>query len=129
MRDLVTRKSYRLRKQFDDTLFRLCPNFWVPLYNSVSFTHMPYTRCIENRKWQDKVSEAYSLRYRPNSANVLTFFFSGFDTSNTVVWNYFCRIFNKRIYCIIQLNQNDFEYYFRHTIIPLVCTKFVMCSH
>lgn len=55
MRDLVTRRSYRLRKMFDDTLFRLCPNIWVPLYNSVSFTHMPYKRCIENREWQDKV--------------------------------------------------------------------------
>lgn len=30
------------------------PNFWVPLYNSVSFTHMPYKKCVENRKWQDE---------------------------------------------------------------------------
>lgn len=31
------------------------PNGWVPLYNSVSFTHMPYKKCIENRAWQDKI--------------------------------------------------------------------------
>lgn len=55
MRDLVNRKSYRLRKSLDDFLFWLMPTVWVPLYNSVSFTHMPYKKCIENRKWQDKV--------------------------------------------------------------------------
>jgi kynurenine 3-monooxygenase len=55
MRDLVTRRSYLLRKYVDDFLFRLMPNTWMPLYNSVSFSHMPYNKCIENRKWQDKV--------------------------------------------------------------------------
>lgn len=55
MRDLVTRKTYRLRKAIDDFLFWLLPKRWVPLYNSVSFTHMPYKQCIANRKWQDKV--------------------------------------------------------------------------
>lgn len=55
MRDLVTRKSYRLRKKFDDFLYWMMPNTWIPLYNSVSFSHMPYKQCIENRKWQDKV--------------------------------------------------------------------------
>lgn len=55
MRDLVNRKSYRLRKSLDDFLFWVMPNVWVPLYNSVSFSHMPYKKCIENRKWQDKV--------------------------------------------------------------------------
>lgn len=55
MRDLVNRKSYRLRKSLDDFLFWVMPTVWVPLYNSVSFTHMPYKKCIENRKWQDKV--------------------------------------------------------------------------
>lgn len=31
------------------------PNTWVPLYNSVSFTHMPYKQCVDNRKWQDEL--------------------------------------------------------------------------
>lgn len=43
-----------MRKALDDFLFFLLPNFWVPLYNSVSFTHMPYKKCIENRAWQDR---------------------------------------------------------------------------
>jgi kynurenine 3-monooxygenase len=43
-----------MRKAFDDFLFWLLPNYWVPLYNSVSFTHMPYKKCIDNRAWQDK---------------------------------------------------------------------------
>lgn len=55
MRDLVRSKTYRLRKMFDDFLYRVFPNTWIPLYNSVSFSHMPYKQCIENRKWQDKV--------------------------------------------------------------------------
>lgn len=47
--------AYLLRKTFDDFLFWLMPHFWVPLYNSVSFTHMPYKQCTENRAWQDRV--------------------------------------------------------------------------
>lgn len=31
------------------------PKTWVPLYNSVSFSHMPYKQCIENRAWQDRM--------------------------------------------------------------------------
>lgn len=55
MRDLVNRRTYKLRKYFDDFLFILMPNKWVPLYNSVSFTNMGYEKCVQNRKWQDKV--------------------------------------------------------------------------
>lgn len=44
-----------MRKYLDDFLFWLIPDYWLPLYNSVSFTHMPYKRCIENRAWQNQV--------------------------------------------------------------------------
>ncbi|KAM7341941.1 kynurenine 3-monooxygenase cn [Cochliomyia hominivorax] len=54
MRDLTKRFSFKCRKYLDTTLFRFFPNFWVPLYNSVSFTSMPYSKCIANRKWQDE---------------------------------------------------------------------------
>lgn len=47
MRDLVRTKSFLFRKMFDDCLFRLMPNTWIPLYNSVSFSRMPYKQCIE----------------------------------------------------------------------------------
>lgn len=43
-----------MRKALDDFLFWLLPNTWLPLYNSVSFTHMPYKKCIDNRAWQDR---------------------------------------------------------------------------
>ncbi|XP_058832631.1 kynurenine 3-monooxygenase [Topomyia yanbarensis] len=55
MRDLVTKRSYLYRKKLDELLFWLMPNTWVPLYNSISFSHMRYSRCIANRKWQDMI--------------------------------------------------------------------------
>ncbi|KAJ6641160.1 Kynurenine 3-monooxygenase [Pseudolycoriella hygida] len=55
MRDLVTRLSFRIRKSVDDFLFWIMPTKWMPLYNSVSFSHMPYKKCLENRKWQDNI--------------------------------------------------------------------------
>ncbi|XP_054736370.1 kynurenine 3-monooxygenase [Anastrepha obliqua] len=55
MRDLTKRVSFRCRKWLDTLLFRWFPSAWVPLYNSVSFTSMPYSKCIANRKWQDKL--------------------------------------------------------------------------
>lgn len=56
MRDLVTRRTFIMRKKLDDFLHWLVPNKWVPLYNSVTFSDMGYSKCILNRKWQDKVS-------------------------------------------------------------------------
>uniref|UniRef100_A0A1B0DR24 Kynurenine 3-monooxygenase n=1 Tax=Phlebotomus papatasi TaxID=29031 RepID=A0A1B0DR24_PHLPP len=55
MRDLVNRSSFLWRKRLDDFLFWLMPNTWVPLYNTVSFSHMPYRKCIENREWQNRI--------------------------------------------------------------------------
>ncbi|XP_037897101.1 kynurenine 3-monooxygenase isoform X2 [Glossina fuscipes] len=55
MRDLTKRVTFKCRKFLDTTLFRFFPTIWVPLYNSVSFTSMPYNKCIANRKWQDKI--------------------------------------------------------------------------
>ncbi|XP_060658593.1 kynurenine 3-monooxygenase [Drosophila nasuta] len=55
MRDLTKRLSFRCRKWLDTTLFRLFPRQWVPLYNSVSFSSMPYSQCIANRQWQDRL--------------------------------------------------------------------------
>ncbi|XP_066248360.1 kynurenine 3-monooxygenase [Euwallacea similis] len=55
MRDLVTKPSYQARKVIDTYLAKIWPKFWVPLYNSVSFSHMGYRQCVENRKWQNKM--------------------------------------------------------------------------
>merc|ERR1712115_585720 len=53
MRDLVNKKSFLLRKKFDNLLHWLAPDWWVPLYTSVTFSRMRYHQCINNRKWQD----------------------------------------------------------------------------
>ncbi|XP_071438692.1 kynurenine 3-monooxygenase isoform X2 [Hetaerina americana] len=55
MRDLVNHPSFLLRKKFDMFAHWLMPNFWIPLYSSVTFSHMRYSLCIKNREWQDKV--------------------------------------------------------------------------
>ncbi|XP_038215986.1 kynurenine 3-monooxygenase [Zerene cesonia] len=55
MRDLVTRPSYRIRKALDDLIYWISPDLWVPLYNSVTFSTMPYSQCVKNRQWQNKV--------------------------------------------------------------------------
>ncbi|XP_017796461.1 PREDICTED: kynurenine 3-monooxygenase [Habropoda laboriosa] len=55
MRDLVTRKSFLLRKHLDTFLHRQIPNTWIPLYSTVHFSRMKFRDCIANREWQDKI--------------------------------------------------------------------------
>lgn len=38
-------------------LYKYLKDTWVPLYNSVSFTNLPYSQCKRNREWQDKVNQ------------------------------------------------------------------------
>lgn len=79
--------AYLLRKAVDDFLFWLVPNSWVPLYNSVSFTHMPYKKCIENRAWQDKMLNN-AIIYGGFVA-VCAISFGAFAARNTIDWNSF----------------------------------------
>ncbi|XP_046737515.1 kynurenine 3-monooxygenase [Diprion similis] len=55
MRDLVNKKSFIIRKYLDTFLYWLLPNTWVPLYNSVHFSRMPFHKCTANRSWQEKI--------------------------------------------------------------------------
>ena len=55
MRDLVNKKSFLVRKKLDNLLHWLAPDWWVPLYTSVTFSRMRYHQCIKNR---------YTLRRR-----------------------------------------------------------------
>ncbi|KAK9302957.1 hypothetical protein QLX08_005220 [Tetragonisca angustula] len=55
MRDLVTRKSFLLRKSLDTFLHRRIPNTWIPLYSTIHFSRMKFRDCIANKEWQDKV--------------------------------------------------------------------------
>nr|CAD7452062.1 unnamed protein product [Timema tahoe] len=54
MRDLVNKRSFLWRKKLDELLFWLFPRQWVPLYTSVTFSNMSYTKCLSNKQWQDK---------------------------------------------------------------------------
>lgn len=56
MRHLVNKKSFLLRKHLDNLLYRFLPNgLWVPLYTMVTFTRIPYRKCVDDRQWQDEV--------------------------------------------------------------------------
>jgi len=55
MRDLVNKKSFLVRKQLDNLLYWLFPSRWVPLYTSVTFSRMRYSKCVSHRAWQDAV--------------------------------------------------------------------------
>nr|CAD7446686.1 unnamed protein product [Timema bartmani] len=57
MRDLVNKRSFLWRKKLDELLFWLFPRQWVPLYTSVTFSNMSYTKCLSNKQWQDKMIE------------------------------------------------------------------------
>ncbi|XP_059470305.1 kynurenine 3-monooxygenase [Neocloeon triangulifer] len=59
MRDLVNRKTFLIRKHFDNLLHTLMPDLWIPLYTSVTFSHMPYAQCIKNKEWQDKMVDRF----------------------------------------------------------------------
>lgn len=55
MRYLVTTKSFFIRKKVDECLFRLFKSKWMPLYNTISFSQIPYSQCVENKKRQDVI--------------------------------------------------------------------------
>lgn len=54
MRDLVNKKSFLIRKKFDNLMYSLIPWVWIPLYTMVTFTRIPYKRCMDDRRWQDE---------------------------------------------------------------------------
>ncbi|CAI4224799.1 unnamed protein product [Auanema sp. JU1783] len=60
LKDLVNHKSYKLRKKLDLFLNKWLPNTWVPLYSMVTFTRIPYSQVVEDRKWQDKILSRFS---------------------------------------------------------------------
>ncbi|CAG2110294.1 unnamed protein product [Medioppia subpectinata] len=55
MRDLVNSRSFLVRKKLDQWLNTLFPRSWIPLYSMVTFTRIPYERCVKDRQWQDRV--------------------------------------------------------------------------
>lgn len=59
MRHLVNQKSFYWRRMIDIVLNRVLGKVWTPLYTCVTFSAIPYSKCIENKKWQDKVICAF----------------------------------------------------------------------
>jgi len=44
-----------LRNYFDDLMFHQFGDKWMPLYNAVTFSRLPYRQCVAFRKRQDKI--------------------------------------------------------------------------
>ncbi|XP_067941559.1 kynurenine 3-monooxygenase-like isoform X2 [Watersipora subatra] len=55
MRSMVNSKLFLLRRKIDRFLHWLMPRTWIPLYSTVTFSRLPYSQCISNKAWQDKV--------------------------------------------------------------------------
>ena len=52
---LVTQRSFVWRKKTDNFLYKLMPHWWIPLYNMVTFTRIPYHQCVQFRQRQDQI--------------------------------------------------------------------------
>lgn len=55
MRDLVNSRLFLVRKKFDNYVNTLLPNYWIPLYSMVTFSRIPYSKCVQNRRRQDQI--------------------------------------------------------------------------
>ncbi|XP_072156704.1 kynurenine 3-monooxygenase isoform X2 [Bemisia tabaci] len=75
MRDLVSRRSFIWRKHMDDLLHRLFPSFWIPLYSSVTFSDMRYSKCIANKQEQDRMLNAGLLVVLVLAVSILAAYF------------------------------------------------------
>lgn len=62
MRDLCDRKSFKIRKMCDNQLYKLFPTKWIPLYSSVTYSSITYEKCLENKQWQDQVSNVNLIK-------------------------------------------------------------------
>ncbi|XP_014286004.2 kynurenine 3-monooxygenase [Halyomorpha halys] len=55
MRQLVTEWSYIFRKKLDNILYWIFSSKWIPLYQSITFTNITYSECLQNRKRQNLI--------------------------------------------------------------------------
>ncbi len=58
MRDRTASRAFRLRKRAEHTLHALFPKSYLPLYDMVSFSTIPYAEARERAKRQDRVALA-----------------------------------------------------------------------
>lgn len=59
MRSLVNKKSFLWRKWFDNCMYKIFPNIWIPLYTMVTFSRIPYRQCIRDKRWQDEMIDRF----------------------------------------------------------------------
>ena len=55
MRDLVTRKELIQQKEISNILTELFPNRFIPRYNMVSFTSIPYSEVYRRGELQQQI--------------------------------------------------------------------------
>jgi kynurenine 3-monooxygenase len=55
MRDRTAHLSFKLKKKLDHALNRWMPNAFVPLYDLVSFTTVPYAKARARARRQDRL--------------------------------------------------------------------------
>lgn len=55
MRDLVSSRTFLLKKKLDILLNKLFPRWYIPLYTLVSFTRTPYADALRRARRQDRV--------------------------------------------------------------------------
>ena len=61
MRDHAASKVFRLKKKGERLLHRLLPQWYLPLYNMVSFSRIPYAQAVQKAKRQDRIVAATLL--------------------------------------------------------------------
>ena len=61
MRDLVTRKEFIKQKETSDILWRRFPDRFIPRYNMVSFTSIPYSEVYRRGNIQKKIISSLDL--------------------------------------------------------------------
>ena len=55
MRDLTGQPEFLLRKKIEGRLHAERPDFWIPLYTQVTFSHIPYSVALERGRQMDRV--------------------------------------------------------------------------
>jgi kynurenine 3-monooxygenase len=57
MRDLVGDPKFILRKKIEARFHSLYPDRWLPLYSMVTFSHIPYSKALEEGRRQESIME------------------------------------------------------------------------
>jgi len=62
MRDLVAKKEYIKERKISNILYEHYPNYFIPRYNMVSFTSIPYSEVYKRGKIQKKIISKLNIK-------------------------------------------------------------------